>query len=520
LIPNGNGSPNVENVGVSHLPSLAEARPDLAAQLVDEDPTKVSIGSGRTLLWRCPNHDEPFPQVVGNRVKGHGCCYCAGKRVLVGYNDLATTHPDLVADLVDPAEAQTVTAGSDIELSWRCPNHDEPYLLRASHRTNGIGCGYCAHQKVLPGYNDLATERPDLAAELVGTDPTTVVAGTGAKLRWACPDHGHEYEATGAVRLRGSGCPYCANKRVSAGFNDLATTRPDLAAQLIGTDPRTVTASTGKRLTWKCERHGGTFVATGADRVNGYGCGVCYGQQIEIGYNDLATTHPALATELVDTDPTTLTAFSHKKVLWRCPKHDEPFSASVANRVLGRGCGFCRGFQVLGGYNDMATTHPALAAELVDRDPETVIAGARVRYRWRCSRCRHEWESMGYSRTIGNGCPACAPSGYDPTLPAHLYLLARHGEQQVGITTNLTKRLASHRLKGAWEVVDTHGPIGGEQAQHIERQIKVWLRDCVGRIRGTHENWSTANLEVESLSDLAERAGVELPGETPSPIGK
>jgi hypothetical protein len=55
----------------------------------------------------------------------------------------------------------------------------------------------------------MATTRPDLAAELVGTDPTTVFAQTSRVLLWRCPNHEEPYPATGAKRANGSGCGYC-----------------------------------------------------------------------------------------------------------------------------------------------------------------------------------------------------------------------------------------------------------------------------------------------------------------------
>jgi hypothetical protein len=78
----------------------------------------------------------------------------------------------------------------------------------------------------------MATTRPDLAAELVGTDPTTVFARTNCLLLWRCPHHEEPYPATGASRAEGDGCGYCRGLRVLPGFNDMATTRPDLAVEL------------------------------------------------------------------------------------------------------------------------------------------------------------------------------------------------------------------------------------------------------------------------------------------------
>jgi hypothetical protein len=68
---------------------------------------------------------------------------------------------------------------------------------------------------VLKGFNDLSTTHPEIAAQAVGWDPSTVIAGSNKRLRWRCHE-GHEWitqpnDRTGA----GKGCPTCAN----AGFD-------------------------------------------------------------------------------------------------------------------------------------------------------------------------------------------------------------------------------------------------------------------------------------------------------------
>ncbi len=175
---------------------MATTRPDLAAELVGTDPTTVFAQTNQILLWRCPNHDEPYPSTGANRAAGHRCGYCHGLRVLPGFNDMATTRPDMAREVVgiDPT---TVVAGTMQVLTWRCANHKETYRATGDSRARGRGCSYCANVWVLPGFNDMATTRPDMAACLVGTDPTTVIAGTPKVLLWRCPNHSEPYPARG-----------------------------------------------------------------------------------------------------------------------------------------------------------------------------------------------------------------------------------------------------------------------------------------------------------------------------------
>ena len=89
---------------------------------------------------------------------------------------------------------------------------------------------------------------------------------------------------------------------------------------------------------------------------------------IVMGISNLTITHPQLAAEWHptkngDLTPENVTYGSNKKVWWLCPKgHD--YQAKIGNRaMLGRGCPYCAGKRVIVGINDLATTHPQLAAE-------------------------------------------------------------------------------------------------------------------------------------------------------------
>ena len=64
-----------------------------------------------------------------------------------------------------------------------------------------------------------------------GLMPADVAAGSSVKRYWLCPK-GHSFESKPGFRTtRSHGCPYCANRAVLPGFNDLATVRPDLAKE-------------------------------------------------------------------------------------------------------------------------------------------------------------------------------------------------------------------------------------------------------------------------------------------------
>jgi len=136
-----------------------------------------------------------------------------------------------------------VSAGSEKKVNWKC-SIGHIYELEVKKRIGrNYGCPYCSNSKLLKGFNDFKTRHPEFAIEADGWDPTTVIGGSAVFRNWKCK-LGHKYSSKVSSRdSRNSGCPYCANQKVLNGFNDLATTHPELAIQADGWDPSKVIAS-------------------------------------------------------------------------------------------------------------------------------------------------------------------------------------------------------------------------------------------------------------------------------------
>jgi Zn finger protein HypA/HybF involved in hydrogenase expression len=318
---------------------LATTHPDLAKEADGWDPTKVFSGTNKKMPWKCFRGHRWVTVLANRSKKNHGCPYCGNQKLLVGFNDLATTHPDLAKE-TDGWDPTTQFAGSRKKMKWIC-DQGHRFTAAGYHRVTGRNCPVCSNHKIQIGFNDLATTHPDLAKEADGWDPTTQVAGTGNKLKWKC-DQGHKWVATGDTRVRGgNNCPYCGNQKFLVGVNDLATTHPDLAKEADGWDPKTQFAGTGNKLKWKCNQ-GHNWVATGSSRVNSNsGCPVCSNLKIQIGFNDLATTHPDLAKEADGWDPTTQVAGTGNKLKWKCDQGHK-WVARVAHRTTSEsGCPTC-----------------------------------------------------------------------------------------------------------------------------------------------------------------------------------
>jgi hypothetical protein len=228
---------------------LSETHPELAKEAYNWDPTFVTYGFGILLEWKCVL-GHLWKQTPNSRSsQKSGCPYCSNQKVLTGFNDLATTNPELARE-AHGWDPKTIIAGTKNKLVWKCPKNHLWYCTGSDRIYKKVNCNVCSNRVVLAGFNDLATTNPELAREAHGWDPKTVIAGSHKSLIWQCKE-GHIWQAKSYSRLK-YGCPYCSNQKVLTGFNDLATTNPELAREAHGWDPKTVSAGSGSKLSWIC----------------------------------------------------------------------------------------------------------------------------------------------------------------------------------------------------------------------------------------------------------------------------
>ncbi len=167
-------------------------------------------------------------------------------KCIQGVNDLATRCPEIAAE-ANGWNPRGICWSSGKKLSWKCSKFENHiWDARIDSRTrNGSGCPFCGNKAVLKGFNDLATVKPEIAKEAYGWDPSEYLLNAAARKHWKC-SLGHTWESTIDNRSK-SGCPYCANKKVWFGFNDLETLFPVIAKEAFEWDPKTVTAGSNRK---------------------------------------------------------------------------------------------------------------------------------------------------------------------------------------------------------------------------------------------------------------------------------
>ena len=338
--------------------SLAAMRPELVREWSDKNlpltPDKITYGSNRIVWWKAACGHE-WQTSVKARSKGENCPICSGARVIEGINDLVTLKPELAQEWSDKNEIKPteVSIGSHKKVIWKCRLGHEWEASVKSRTVNGTGCPYCSHNKVLEGFNDLASQMPEVAAEWSEKNypllPTMVTPFANRKVWWKC-SKGHEWYTLISTRSGGSKCPYCSGIILLKGFNDFATRQPQLAEDWsdrnLPLTPDMINEKSRKNVWWKCRECGNEWKSVVYARIKGTVCPVCADRAVLTGYNDLATTDAHLLDEWdyeknKDITPTAISRNSMKSVWWKCSL-GHSWKAKIYERTVEeKGCSVC-----------------------------------------------------------------------------------------------------------------------------------------------------------------------------------
>lgn len=112
-------------------------------------PMAVTPFSNRKVWWTCELGHTYEAQISSRTSSNTGCPYCAGRKVLPGFNDLSTKdpvlsvqwHPTLNGNLTP----EMVTVGSHKKVWWQCGNnHVWKAVIRSRATGRKCGCPVCA----------------------------------------------------------------------------------------------------------------------------------------------------------------------------------------------------------------------------------------------------------------------------------------------------------------------------------------------------------------------------------------
>lgn len=403
-------------------------------------PSDIKAGSQVKYWWKCEKGHRY--QCTPNSKTSHnlGCPYCSGRAVQEGYNDLATTNPEMLSiwdynkNTISP---ETVTAGSQKKIWWVCAqNHHWEKKIVQQVKYNF--CPICEGRKLETGENDLATTHPELAREWCFEKnaclPTQVTRTCDEYVWWKCAECGFLWKQRVNARVHaGTGCPQCGyskkmqktiEQNVVKNKNDLKSRFPEIADEWDyekngNLNPARISFGSNKKVWWIC-KNGHHFEAWITDRTGKRktGCPYCARKRKLV---NLAQSNPELIKEWnyqknYPNKPEEFPPSSRKRVSWICAKGHE-YDAVIRERAKddGTGCPYCCNKKVLAGFNDLLTKRPDIASEWHptlngDLLPSMVVAGSGKKVWWKCKECGHEWQREVVARTskTNAGCPSCA----------------------------------------------------------------------------------------------------------------
>ena len=337
---------------------------------------------------------------------------------------LAAIRPDLISEWVQEKNGyltpyNTAAFGTD-KVWWKCKEGHE-WKAPVLHRTVGKNCPYCSGKRVMPGFNDLATKNPEVAADWNyekngDLSPHQITFGSGKKVWWICKKCGNEWQQTVSVRTKGEGCPACGktrgqivrNRQIIEEKGSLQDNNPDVAAEWdyeknAPLTPNDVSSGSHKKVWWTCKKCGHNYCATVESRKYGHGCPKCKviehskrmkGRYLVPGVNDLKTLFPKIAEQWDynknDDRPEDHTTGEQRQAFWICEQGHSYKRVISARTKQNQGCPYCSNHKVLVGYNDLATLRPDVIDEwdesnLIKPTEVTVSSGKVVN--WKCKNC-------------------------------------------------------------------------------------------------------------------------------------
>lgn len=180
-------------------------------------PENFTYNSQKIIWWKCKNGHEWLSSINNrSRNKGSNCPYCYGRNA-TEKNNLLIKNPELCKEWNyeknGDLKSENFTAQSNKKVWWVCKNGHE-WVDSITHRANDRNCPYCSGRRVLKGFNDLQTLRPDIAKDWdyernFPLTPDQFTYGSTKKVWWLCKNK-HTWKVSINQRTNMiSNCPYC-----------------------------------------------------------------------------------------------------------------------------------------------------------------------------------------------------------------------------------------------------------------------------------------------------------------------
>ena len=411
--------------------SLAALYPEIAKEwdfdLNEGGPDTIYPQSNKHCHWVCKNGHRWTDSVSHRTARQTPCPICSGKKVLTGYNDLSTTHKELLKEWdwekndsigVKPSE---ITYGSKKKVYWKCVRGHSWQAVVYARTTGKCGCRQCSAElkmsfpekaigyylsAIFPdcveNYRDESLKRFELDVYI----PSLKVGVEYDGRFWhknpendKAKDDLCEKLGIKLIRVREKGCVDYESSSLKLYLksrnNEELTSTIVSVIELVGSI-RGLSLSADVNV----DRDASMILSSLLTIEKRKSIADCdFAQDWDWGNN------PGI-------NPSMVPLFSNRKFRWKCHKCGYEWSASASHRASGRGCARCAGQVLRKGENDLESKFPDIAKEWDSSKnalkPNEVAAFSNKKYWWKCSKCGHSWETEVYVRTgQGCGCPEC-----------------------------------------------------------------------------------------------------------------
>ena len=119
-----------------YVEKLKEVSPNLV--FIDNYATTKDL-----LKHHCNVCNGDFYASPSNIFRGKGCPYCHNKKVLIGFNDMWTTNPEICELLDNPNDGYDYVFGTNKKISFRCPSCGEIRYAKPKSVLNNKYCSRC-----------------------------------------------------------------------------------------------------------------------------------------------------------------------------------------------------------------------------------------------------------------------------------------------------------------------------------------------------------------------------------------
>lgn len=416
-----------------HEPSTIEERfPELAKQIDKEKNTienieKLCPSSTLKIWWKCDKNHSWQSEIKSRTLYHRGCPYCSNKKTLKGYNDLATTNPELLKEWnyeknvdISPYD---LTVGSHKKVWWKCSFGHE-WQSPPGSKVHNVDCPICLlsrqtsfceqavyyYIKRNSNYNVInrhiiVLENKKIECDIFIQNLNIAIEYNGK--HWHNNKQKQDLEKINILNKNGIYVIRIDESNINKIDNNI-----------IYYEYKHYNYS---NLEWAIKqlllmlKYDNIDININKDKIN-----ILELFKSKNNKNNLSLSNPDLSLEWNYDKNGTLTpemfsANSDQKMWWKCKKGHE-WQASIKSRNKdGNKCPYCSNYYVLTGYNDLKTLNPQLSQEWdyelnYPLTPDKIYASSSKKAWWKCSKCGNQWFSVIDMRNRGVGCPKCKSS--------------------------------------------------------------------------------------------------------------